>query len=92
MQKNNDKIQFISVSTERTIKIKKFLKRKSTEIQKDIIYINDEKSELDDTFFVPALPMFFVVDKNNSIKHITIGTGENLDEVFKIALNLSEEK
>jgi hypothetical protein len=90
MQKNNDKIQFISISTERTIKIKKFLKRKSAEIQKNIIYINDETSELDDTFFVPAFPMFFVVDKDNTIKHIAIGTGENLDKVFEVALNLSK--
>ncbi len=90
MKKHNDSVQLLSISTEKTIKIKKYLIKEKSRINKNIIYLNDEESNLDDKFHVPALPMFFVLDKHNTIKHISIGTGENLLKVFQIALELGK--
>ncbi len=88
VKKHHKSVQFISVSTEKTIKIKKYLNKDKSKVNKEIIYLNDEGSTLDDKYFVPALPMFFVLDKNNIIKHISIGTGENLLKVFQMAIEL----
>jgi len=90
-KKHMKKIDFISISNEEKAKIKKYIHfaKKKKAYDGGVQFLVDADSKVNSKYFVPALPMFFVIDKKHVIRHIAVGTGEELEKVFKKALALS---
>lgn len=89
---NKEKVQVISISEEEPRIIKKFLHhaRKKKMISDEVLFLQGADTEISKNYFVPALPMFFVLDKKNTVRFITIGTGDNLEQAFKESLKLAQ--
>jgi thiol-disulfide isomerase/thioredoxin len=91
--KANDKnISVLSISSEEVVKVKKYLKvaKDQKVLSGSVIFINDKSEDITASYFVPALPTFIVLDKDNTVKHITVGVGKNLLEVFALAEKLAK--
>lgn len=90
---NKDKIQFISISSEAKPKIRKYIHfaKQKMAYNGGVKFVHDSDGKVNGSYFVPALPMFFVIDKKGIIKHIAVGTGEELVKVFNKALKLSKQ-
>jgi thiol-disulfide isomerase/thioredoxin len=91
-KKNAKNISVLSISSEEVVKVKKYLKiaKKQKVLSGSVIFINDKSEEITASFFVPALPTFLVLDKDNTVKYITVGVGQNLLKAFEIAEKLSK--
>jgi thiol-disulfide isomerase/thioredoxin len=87
---NKKDITVISISDEEPKLIKKFLyhAKKKNHVSDDVLFLQGNDEKVMNSYFVPALPMFLVLDKKNNIKFITIGTGNNLTEAFETAKSL----
>ncbi len=87
---NKGKINVLSISDESPKKIRKFLHHgmKTKIISENTIFLQGAESTIQKDYFVPALPMFLVLDKNSKIQFLTIGTGSNLEAAFANAKKL----
>ena len=90
---NQKNISVLSISSEEVVKVKKYLKmaKKKNILSGSVIFINDKSEDITASYFVPALPTFIVLNKNNIVKHITVGVGSNLLEVFALAKKLTRK-
>ncbi len=88
--KHFKEIDIISISNEELPLLKKFVKEAIDKkfISEKTYIVKGDETKLDKDYFVPAYPMFFVLDKKNIVRLIKIGAGSNLDEVFAKALEL----
>jgi thiol-disulfide isomerase/thioredoxin len=88
----NPSIEVVAISNEEGPLLRKFLKiakqRKTT--SDSVYFLQGKGTSIDEDYYVPAYPMFFVVDKKNIIRLIRIGGGSNVDEVFSKAIELSK--
>jgi thiol-disulfide isomerase/thioredoxin len=87
----NPNVQVISISDEDPIRIKKYIKkaRQKGLISKGTIFIQGDQDGIQEKYYVPALPMYIVIDSNKVVNHLTIGAGRNVVDVFKRAKALS---
>jgi len=92
-KENKKDITVVSISSEAPIKIKKYLKqaKKHKVLSGNVVFVNDETGKINGEFYVPVLPMFFVVDKKNTIRLISVGAGRNLFNAFNLALKLTNQ-
>lgn len=90
--KKNKNINVVAISADEKIKLRKYIKMGTEKgvLSEAIKILGDETKEITAKYFVPALPMFFVVDKKQVVRHIGIGTGEELEAVFKKAQALAK--
>jgi len=92
-KKNAKNINFVSISSEDLLLIRKYKKQASKKkalIGNEVKFLHDDSSKVTAKYYVPALPMFFVIDKKNIIRHIAVGTGEELSKVFAKAVELTK--
>jgi len=89
--KNNPKIDVVSISNEELPKIKKYISMaiKKNYISDSIIFLQDKDSKVHQKYMIPAFPMFVVLDKHSIVQHIAVGTGQELESVFKKAKELA---
>lgn len=89
---NKDKINFFSISNEDKPKIRKYLHyaKKKMAYNGGVKFLHDADGKVNGSYFVPALPMFFVIDKKGITRHIAVGTGEELVKVFNKAIELAK--
>jgi thiol-disulfide isomerase/thioredoxin len=87
---NKKNITVISISDEEPRLIKKFLHhaKKNKHTSNDVLFLQAAKTKIMNNYFVPALPMFLVLDKKNKVRFLTIGTGNNLNQAFEMAKSL----
>ncbi len=90
--KTNPNINMLAISNEVPLKLKKYLAlaKEKKVINDSVLFMQGESDKIQEAYFVSAYPMFIVLDKKNIIKHITVGTGQNLLEVFKLASKLAQ--
>jgi thiol-disulfide isomerase/thioredoxin len=90
--KNKSKITVLSISEEDPKKIKKFLHlAKEKKVLSDaVLFLQGSGTKIQKDYFVPALPMFIVLDSKNIVRHVTIGTGQNLLKAFEVAKSLTK--
>jgi hypothetical protein len=91
-KKHQGKIQVLTISSEKRLKLKKYLAatRKKPFFHDSVIYLEDVDGKVSSNFLVPALPMFIVIDKKNIVRYLTMGVGKNLNEAFKKAVELNK--
>lgn len=92
--KQNPNIKILAISREEPVKIKKYLARAKKEKTSSgkVYFLKGKDTKVNEDYFVPALPMFILLDKKNIVRHLAIGTGQNLMDVFKKAQKLATEK
>lgn len=91
-KKHKDKVTIVAISDEPNKMVKKFLHKKAQngQIGEDVPFLAGDNTDINRNYFVPALPMFVLVDEKNIVRAATIGTGVNLEEIFQKALNLTK--
>ena len=91
-KKNKDKITVVAISHEKSPVIRKYLKEaeKHKLLSNSVIFVNEEDEKISKDYLVPALPMFLVLDKNNKVRFLTVGVGQELIKAFEMAMKLSK--
>lgn len=89
---NKDSITVLSLSSEDSIKVKKYLKKaKQHKLSSGaVLFLNDPTEKINGDYLVPALPMFLVIDQQNTVKFLTVGVGKKMFEAFNLAKKLAK--
>lgn len=90
--KKNKNINVVAIAADEKIKLRKYLQQATAKgvLSEEIKVLWDEDKKVTAAYFVPALPMFFVVDEKQIVQHIGVGTGEELEKVFNMAKKLAK--
>ena len=75
-------------------KIIKFLKvaKKKNIVGNDVKFLVQTKNDINDSYSVPAVPFFVVLDQNNIVREVVVGAGRNLEKAFSTAKSLLKAK
>jgi thiol-disulfide isomerase/thioredoxin len=82
--KDNPEIRVLAISNENRNVIEPYIAK----INPNFIPLRDSNKEFSKHFGVSAIPMILVIDSTGTIQHITLGSGSNMEEALKLALEL----
>ncbi len=85
------KIDIVSLTTEETPAIKKFLGKVETVLKKDdnpIMYLQNTDGKVSNEFMASSIPMFVLIDKKGVVVDLDLGTGSVMENIFSKAKTL----
>ena len=88
--KKHPNIKVVAISKEEPTSLRKYLalaKQKNI-INDSVLFIQGKDENISEKYFVSAYPTFILLDQEQKVKHIAVGTGENLMQVFQMAKDL----